>query len=758
MTQTTTRVFLGRVRRAPHRSDTYFYATLEPLLESDPDAEKWIGPVHDPVTRFQKRGFIHWHEAPLTVKVGDLWQFTVDEHPSAERRERSEYFQLDNASEPVEVLDLRGWKDEGLLRDMFTDEGIPLSPSPIASRVLLWLSSGLFAGPVRLKGGSAGLWLLDSPEAHRDAARMPVRRIPDSQIDRVAFDGGRWFLSPALDFGQSAGIQNWMSNAQVARSILAKLRKMDPELTRAMGVTDQVFREYLEHVEQGRFGSADSAVERARADRLRGVMDAIQRDSSLMREAADALFTTEAVRALVERGVAECVATELHARQAAIDAELAASAGALARAKEEVRSTEQSLENKRSESDALDESLVEKRREIEATVESFEREVAERLAEIARRPQAIFADAVIMRALAEAGRPRAASGNNGNSRAKPAAECVGEGSTETSTRITQLDKENAVRAALAARAAHHELSLHAMLALHAMFANGLVPLLVGARGYDLLRAYAAATAGARLHWIPVGSSMMEPADVLGRYDSAARRIVPAPSGLLDALLDARHSGRLQVVVFDGFNRAPTEGYLLPILEAMQSGRRGDTARAIPLAPQHFVAEDDRYVELARLAWPPSVLIACLPTDGTATLPLPQSVWRCSSLLDADDRDRAPLSLPAGNVPDIAEISTALWQATTAASLALGTTAADQVLSAVRALSLTTGDATDAARLQDSLTSYGMASTDASTIALATTLVARSSVDGKTIEGAMAAAGITPHGWRTIWSEAARLRA
>lgn len=118
---------------------------------------------------------------------------------------------------------------------------------------------------------------------------------------------------------------------------------------------------------------------------------------------------------------------------------------------------------------------------------------------------------------------------------------------------------------------------------------------------------------------------MEPQDLLGRFDSASGRIIPSATGLLDVMKDATVSGRLHVVVFDGFNRAPTEAYLAPILQAAAAARTADPARVIPIANPAIVADDDPYRELARLGWPSNVLIACLPTDGTATLPVPLSV-------------------------------------------------------------------------------------------------------------------------------------
>ena len=398
--------YLGRLTRAPRTSDTYHYATVEPLVESNAAGTEWLGPLEDAMSRFPERGLVHWHDAPLSLQVGSLWQFTIDEHPSAKRSRGPERVQLRDPREPIEVLDLRGWEDHAALRSMLTGDGIPLSPSPLARRFLLWLSSGLCVGPILLRTGTQGLWTFDKPDGHQDAARIPVYRPSGTDINRTSIDGHHWFVSPRLEFGQSAGIENWMSDTQVARSILGRLRKMDPELVKAIGTTDKLFKQYLEHVEGGRMGSADPAVERARADRLRGFHDAIQRDAALLTEATQALLAREEVR--IEREVQAKIAEEVRARQTEIDV-------ALASATEHLVQLRKDLDAKRVESAELDAALLAKQRELEAKVASFEQEVNSRLDEIARRPETFFADtAIIKAALAPIFGRRLAGGDAGS--------------------------------------------------------------------------------------------------------------------------------------------------------------------------------------------------------------------------------------------------------------------------------------------------------------------------------------------------------
>jgi hypothetical protein len=738
--------YLGRVKRAPQASDGYRFASVEPLIESSPSGSEWLSHVGDAVSRFPNRGLVHWHDAPTGLREGSLWQFAVDDHPFTERADRPEQYQLRDAQEAIEVLDLRSWEDEAALRSTVTAEGLPLTSAPIARRVLLWLASGLCVGPLLLKRGTApGLWVLDAPEAHRDAARMPVWHLAATDINRVPLEGSRWFVGPGVELDRSGGIQNWTSDAHVARSVLGRLRKMDPDLVKALGVTDNLFRDYLHHVENGRMGGVDPAVERARADRLSGFRNAIQRDVALLTEAAEALLATEAVRMEVERQVQSKVAEEVRARQSEIDV-------ALAEKTEQLTRLQVKLDASELKSTSLDTALLEKQRDLEQKVGSFEREVASRLEEIARRPEAIFAEAAVMRAILAP-----VTGGHGLGPAHAPARRGAGAFQHFGESSPQLADDAAVRRALAAHAGAGALSLHAILGVHAAFVAGTVPVIVGTRGYDVLRAYASAMAGGRLHWIPTGSSTMEPQDVLGRFESTSARIVPSPSGLLDVVNDATRSGRLHVVVFEGFNRAPTEAYLSPILEAARATRAGDAVRAIPLASLALLAEDDPYRQLARLAWPINVLIACLPIDGSAILPVPESLWRFLALLDGDDRDRKPMpSIPRGGAaPPSTEISPARWNDNVAGSERCVARDDDQFVALARALSLSARDAGDAGRLREVLSRNGLPDADATALAVSATLVPRSNAEAKVIEDAMRV--VDAPGWRTMLAEAQRLR-
>lgn len=744
-TTTTGFHYIGKVKRVSQAGALYRFASVEPLIESSPAGTEWRGSVRDAMSLFPRRGLIHWHDAPLRLKEGSLWQFAVDEHPEAERADRPEQYQLADPQEAYELLDLRGWSQESPLRSAITSDGIPLGTPPLVGRVLIWLAGDVCVGPLAVKPSPAqpGLWTIDQGEAPNDATRVPAWLVPEEDIQRVSLDGTRWFLAPRVGLHRSTGLQNWTPDTQVARSILGRLRKMDRELVQALGFTENLFRSYLEQIEVGRLGTVDAALERARADRLVCVRNAIQRDASFLSEAAEALLSTEQIQAEVERRIQFSVEEALQARRAEIDA-------AVVGKTEQLTKLNRELCEKDAERVQLESALRDQQRRLDERVASFEHAVQARLEEIARAPEEAFADAAVMRAiLAPVRRVTGSAPATGLQRpvvsdAEPA---------------KYLQENAAVRGALAAHAAACGLSIHSILSLHAAFLAGLAPVVVGSRGYDLVRAYASAIAGGRLHWVPTASSTMEPQDVLGRFDPARARIMPSPSGLLDVARESAESGRLHIVVFDGFNRGPVEGYLSPILQAARARRLGDTVRTIPLASPALLEEGDPYRGLARLAWPASLPIACLPSDGSLTLPVPPSAWRFMALIDADDRDRTPMPLAAADVNrrGCTEIAPALWIDSLAAVGRVVTQDDGPTETVAKAVALSASDALDALRMREVLQANTLPDPDATSLAIAAILCARSQAGEKAIEQGTRAIGVDVPGWRTVVNEAQRLR-
>jgi hypothetical protein len=745
----TARQYLGLVKRAPQKRDArYHYATVQPLAQSDEEGVEWQGPVTDAKAQFPKRGFLHWHAAPIDVEFGSIWQFVVEEIPKADSEDRPEEFQLVRVVPPIEVIDLRDSDDEAALRSAATSDGLDLAPAPIASRILLWVASGLCVGPLTLKRSAEGQrWTVDAPEGHRDAARMPVRRIPTSRITRIDVNGPRWFLAPGQDLGQSAGIQNWSPDTEVARSILRRLRKMDRQAADALKVIDRVFAEYLDRIEGARLLTVDLAVERARADRLRGVRAAIVGNAELLREAAQTLLDTDDVRKALDREADDYRTQLFESIGGEVEAAFATKREALARIDESIAAGRKRLEQ-------LDEDLRTK-------AAAFDDEMSKRLREIAKRPEALFAELSIFRAALDATRAIDPVINDPSRSSGPADLVERAVSYE---RGAPLSTEEGLRTELGRRTVNAGLSPYAALNLHAAFLAGTVPIVLGDRAYDLLRLYAGAMAGGRLNWVPVGGSLMEPHDLLGRFDSSVGRLIPHAAGVLDSIQDATAAARFHIVLLDGFNRAPIDGYLLPILDAAAAARHGDSTRSIPLVNAALLKDDDPYRQMQRAVWPQTALVACIPSYGTATLPIVPEMWRFFTVVDADDRGRPALGAAVGSskavdTPPPTEISLELWRSLIPSDRGPTNNAA---LSALQRLAvewkLSNGDVGIAFGVYSILRRQAISHEDALGTAVTGSLVPRTSVSAKNVEESLRSLGKVAVGnWRMIYDEADKLR-
>jgi hypothetical protein len=649
--RTPTRRYLGRVVNAPQSNSAYHFATVRVLTASDDATRRWLPGGEDMSGRFPSRGCVHWHDAGyggLAVK-DRIVSFEID--PDVDRPERSEQYQLTDPVEAWEVLDFSGWdSDVAVQRALTSDDGALIRPEPLAMRGLVRLPSGLCAGPFRLKRGAVdGNFAVEGLATGNDLTAVSCWRPEADEIDAVFADGyRRHFVSPFAAVASNAQPQNWASDETVARRVLDALRKMDPAAIDRVGrahkieVTKRLFEEFLACVERGHFGKQVPDVERARAERLRALQVVIDKNEALLEAVVETLHAVPSVQQqLAVRAEAEVTAL--------VEAKLAEQAPALEKAREELERVRHELAEQRDALATIDVEIAQKQSQLNAAVAGYEEAMGERLAALLSRPESAFAELAVVRALAKAVGREASRPTGGpalpvpsSPRARAEQDSARDGGEqaqrphEDPTGCEPLDVANVAKV-LARTAREADVSREAMLAVHGALAAGLVPIVEGQRAYALLRAYGHAVAGGRVHWVPVTPTLLEPADLLGRREAASGRFVPAATGLLGVIADAADREELHLVVLDGCNRAPIEGYLLPILQSAEAWRVGDAIRTIPLASEAALAQDDPFRRFARLGWPPNVLIACIPVDGPAALPIAASVWRHCAMVHASSR-------------------------------------------------------------------------------------------------------------------------
>jgi hypothetical protein len=705
----------------------YRFATVEPLITSDPTGSVWLNSVINPVAHFPKRGFVHWHEAPFDAKPGSLWQFSVDEHPSAHH----EQLHLVDPVEPIEVIDFRGWEDEMTLRSLLTGDGLELTPAPVSRRILLWLASGLWAGPVRMRDDK-GQWIVEGPEGHSDPSRVSAWKPNENNVSKVRLEGDRFFLNPAQDLGSRAAVQNWAPDTQVLRGILKRLRRFDSEAVQGLEITDRVFEAYVDHLGSIGIPGSDPEIERARAARLRGIRDVVTSSKALIDEAATTLLQTPAVRESLDKQIEDERKRMLKSARLEVEQEMTVA--------------RQQLSEIHTEMDVAQTDLRKLQTALTERVAGFDAELSASLSEVAKRPEKMFAELAILRAaLQPLNESRDQSDNLGiwqGHNASPS-------STPAPIASRILTTEEELANQLAKVAFYSGIDLKSLITLHSTFRVGSVPVLIGSNGYDLCHHYASAVSAGQILWVPISPTTVDLEGLFGRYHASVRRIVPQATGMLKAVQQALTSSSVTMIVLDGFNRAPVEAYLQPILSAASAARFGDNSRVLRVADSEILSSDDPYANVAEFRWPPNLLIACIPSSGTTSLPIPAEMWRYFSVIDTQNATASKRfgsdEMALGNL-DLTTVCGSLWASLIAREAVPPDNDDATLMRFASSFTIDNEKIAEAKTLKDLLFVSGLES-DAMSIALTTSLLPAVDADDIEISNAIERAGIRNG---TIW--------
>ena len=197
---------------------------------------------------------------------------------------------------------------------------------------------------------------------------------------------------------------------------------------------------------------------------------------------------------------------------------------------------------------------------------------------------------------------------------------------------SSLTKLNGVYTILRDRFEKQRFSSAVACCLHAAFAADVMPVVMGADAFEILKTYASCITGGRILWVPIAPTMLEPADLLGRVDIASKCFIPHQSRLLDLLLDAAdHPSKLYMVVLDGINRAAIDSYLMPILACYRDKWQTEGRRISLFHPQAIVA-DDPYASNFQIAWPQNILLAGILSEGATAIAPPATLWSYATLI------------------------------------------------------------------------------------------------------------------------------
>lgn len=594
-------------------------AWARPVLQSTERREAWEGPVADATDEFPDRGLVFWYDAPHGATEGDFWEIEVVEQPSYDGYRKTEKYQVDDSRRPVEVVDLREWGSEDEVRRALNSEGISIEPIPIDSEVMFWTADDRWIGPVEITRTDAGKWVLEANDPTRLDYWAPRR----DACREVQLDEPRLIVAPGHDFGESRGYANWAPDIEFAEGLLKRIRKLDQSAYEALDITYAVFEKYQEVLAKAGLSGPELQHERARSERAEELRGLIETNEELLSEAVSALLESEAIRSELEEEKQELLLEVKEQAEREVNRRLASKRSQLGELDSQIEARYEDLGE-------VESKIEEEEERLKEQVASFEDVLRERLNELADvELQDLFAHSVALRAILSASRSDASHSDP----PPPAPESDVPGAPwKLEEELEHFEEVGKAASFFSKRVIADELGSGAMASdLFAAFVASRAVCLAGARADEILDAFADTVAGGRLLWIPVPGASIAPTDFL--VSQNAGRVAPHPNGLLDTLVEAESSDRLYLVVFEGFDRAPVESYLYPLLasrsESMGSDRK---RRAIPLPASVTLA--GRFV--ARVTWPANVLVACIPTGGTtATLPVPPSFWDFVSLVGAD---------------------------------------------------------------------------------------------------------------------------
>jgi len=625
-------------------------AQLKPLYQSTPDHSSWY-PLQDPQQIFPNRGFVTWFN-PSTRIQSTPWVFRIEPQSTFNPEDpRHDKYRVVRVPEPApEILDLRDFGDIEKVRQVLTEEGLLLPYVPSQS-VYLWVEDGIWLGPVRLvQDDQSKYWFLEESQI-----QTPLRRydpLPNSYLVTLDLGRSRLFLTPAAR-PVPTGYVDWAPDELILKRVMRSLRKRDREFTDALNLTQKVLDRTARLLSTVGLSREQHTMEVQRLQRAQALISALNQSQELLDKLSEDLLQVPAVAAKI----AAAAAAAREEAVAQVQAELAQEIALTEEARQQTEAAKAELEE-------IKRAIAEKRAEQVALVEAFDAALAQRLADLMRRPEQELAKVALVRAaLRLEGTPT-----------KPVRETTGvPGSAPASFSVLPLiwsevddckciylndplKLRKALREALRARG----VPVKAAVPLHAAFLIGAMPVLSGSRAFAALEAYAACVAGSRLLWLPVPPTALEPADLLGRVDPVARRFVPHPGGLLDLLRAASETNDLYLVILEGFNRAATDAYLAPLLACYADAWRETQGRTLPLI-HPLAASEDWYARTPFLSWPPNVLLAGIFNEGATSIPPAPVFWTTACLINLDQFGHESATLSASE-PVVANVSLETWRA------------------------------------------------------------------------------------------------
>lgn len=608
--------YLGILVDIKPRGTTISAGELKPLWEQLDNESRWCPISSEPSTlesQFPNRGLVSWVDIPAGMERGSPWEFTLELQTGYDVNiRRRDKFRTEQIQELTEVLDFSGMDIERA-RKQLTQEGIEL-PVGRSVQLLVRLCGDLWFQPqgfLPIEGTDRWLLQLDPHEE-------PLRCCQWSGGEYILeIPEGRQVLAPQRYPPESGHLLDWSSDATLLQRALKDIRAVDKDYCAKHELT----KRHIEHLSEVILQHKDLPkleLQQSRMERAQTLLARIGDGMDLIRELSDQLLEIPRVQDEIS-DLKEAIKNEYH-REAKIEVEkeLEAETVRLEALRDQIALQERTRDELLRRTDELAARQAE-------LVDRWDEHLNGRLEEIIARPEQMLTDLTILRAAA-----RIFGQKDGWGKMDPLEAAVGP------TRHTRPDDRPSLQTIgnlgelqpLIVRALEEsDVPSGVGTPLHASFLAGLMPVLMGSRAFEALRAYSACVAAEQLLWIPVTPTMMRPVDLLGEYHGTAAYGSTAGT-LIDLLLSAQESDIIHIVVLDGIDRAPVDSLVLPLLACYSDAWREKGGRSLPIGQAAGMNS-------AALLWPRNVLLAATLSRSSTSLGVPRTLWNFSTLIQCD---------------------------------------------------------------------------------------------------------------------------
>jgi hypothetical protein len=587
-------------------------AGVEPLFEVN-DGNAWR-PV-SAAEEFPTQGQVFWPFARDAVEE------TIVFFRAEDNRGQKDEYRVADAHPAVEVVDLRQVGDPGAVKAALT---LGLRRHELRQGMaMVRCAPDVLVGPIKLVKRSNGQYTYEVSNPDRipcfgGSIDGELRTIHDGDTARAVLPAPLG----AMSVGAPTGFVDWDDDRLIVRRALtaavtrAKRGGMDPGLTKRM--IDEAAAAVT-----GDSGGPELELERYRLERARELCSNASYVSDLAADVAEDLIKHPMVAKSFDELRGQ-VKVDLEAElRAEVEASLKGARNELLRIEQQTNNARGEFECAATELEQVNQQVADARVQLTSQVADLETEISSRVAELMDRPGKALADVAILRSLLGAEVSRSPDANPIATSRSP---------LKWTPASSRIDDRLALQKALLSAFKSVGVAPRHAIRLHAAVVAGLLPVLSGAGALSALLSYARTVCGGRTAVVHVAPDLLQPLSLDdGKIADAASasRTISAPS----------------LVVLEGANRSPSEAYLTPFLQVLET-----------VAPDSDLGRVASFAGITS-ARPAGLRLAATAVGGAATVPLSLDLWAHAVSIPADSGKRTPVST---DPPSEVELSSELF--------------------------------------------------------------------------------------------------